>query len=169
MVIYKIGSDRCPICTYMSSFDSSVAKSLGYDLVTIDVDLIKDHQTVYQFAKQVIGDELALPTYLSLDSRQFFEGGANESDFRRNLETKLLPRITLNGQEIILTKMRVLIELSHHLVENQGCSVGFNPDEIIINRDCQFGLVTIEETQGTKITTITSKQSFDEWMQKHFP
>lgn len=118
MQIIKIGSDLCPICGLMSSFDKETIEGLGYELVTVDSEELEQHPRLLQFLLNNLEEDLVLPTYVNLDERKILEGGSGKDSFRRKVEELLLPRFTVGAESdelFPLTKKRLELEVFFYL------------------------------------------------------
>lgn len=95
----------------MSSYDEEILNRMGYEMVVVDSEELENHPQVLGVLLEKVDGELALPTYVSLDTREVLEGGRNSSAFAREVSS-LFPFFSLEGGDWLpLTQKRLELEL----------------------------------------------------------
>lgn len=102
----------------MGTYDSDIFKSLGLEMVEVDEDELDSIPALWQYILTAYPrDEVAFPSYISLETREVIIGGCSKRELRLLVEQYFLPQCKVDGETIPFRKERVLMAILPRLSE----------------------------------------------------
>lgn len=99
--IYKLSDPNCPWCSQTDSWDATILKEMGFQVVKLFTEDIHRVEGLKSFLQETVVGEMVLPTYVNLGDKKIIEGGCQKDLFPLFCATELIEPIYIEEQECL--------------------------------------------------------------------